>query len=144
VDPYEARVSAGDHVCKPVDRDAITNMTESLTYSTYFKKFLLVGSSGDYIDSKRRKVQGFYYSLSDDLIHWSKRKLIREVELLWTYRCGDPDPVAFPSVLDPSSKSRNFETVGRHAYLYFTRLHYKGCIGTDDRDLVRVPIAFSK
>ena len=50
----------------------------------------------------------------------------------------------YGSVLDPDSTSRNFETSGRHPYLYFTRLHYKACVQTLDRDLVRVPIQFSK
>ena len=85
---------------------------------------------------------GFYYSLSDDLIDWEPRKLIREAELTWTYRCGDSNPVMYPSVIDPQSKSRNFETVGKTAWLYFTRNHYKDCKQTSNRDLVRVPIAF--
>jgi hypothetical protein len=47
-------------------------------------------------------------------------------------------------VLDPQSKSRNFETTGRRPYLYFTRFHYSACQQTLDRDLVRVPIEFRK
>ena len=67
-----------------------------------------------------------------------------EVESRHTHRCGDPDPVAYPSVLDPGSSSRNFETTGRDAFLYFTRFNYEDCKETLDRDLVRVPIEFSK
>jgi hypothetical protein len=119
-------------------------MSPSLTYNTYFGKYLLVGVESDRDPKKRRTVSGFYYSLSDDLLNWSKRKLIREVELTSTYKCGDRDPVAYPSVLDPHSKSPSFDTTGRHAYLYFTRLHYQGCTQSQDRDLVRVPVEFSK
>ena len=61
-----------------------------------------------------------------------------------TYRCGDPEPIAYPSVLDPDSSSRNFETTGKRAYLYFTRYNYESCQETLDRDLVRVPIEFTK
>jgi hypothetical protein len=89
-------------------------------------------------------VSGIYYSLSDDLIHWTPRELIVEVESRQTYRCGDPYPVAYPSVLDPDSTSRNFETTGKRAYLYFTRFNYESCKETSDRDLVRIPIEFSK
>jgi hypothetical protein len=64
--------------------------------------------------------------------------------LIQNYRCGDPDPVYYGSLLDPDSSSPNFETSGRHAYLYFTRFHYKACRQTLDRDLLRVPIEFSK
>jgi hypothetical protein len=144
VDPYKGKVRAADHVCRPVSPEAISDMTQSLTYNTYFGKFLLVAPAADYRPRKRRKVWGFYYSLSDDLIHWDKRKLIKEAELLQSYSCGDPNPVLYPSVLDPQSKSRNFETTGRKPFLYFTRFHYSGCRETLDRDLVRVPIKFSK
>jgi hypothetical protein len=145
VDPYVVRAAASrDHLCKPVSSNEIETMSLSLTYSTYFDKYLLVGTAGKYSPRKRKTVWGFYYSLSDDLIHWTQRKLIREAEMTWTYRCGDADPVAYPSVLDPSSKSRNFETTGRRPYLYFTRFHYSSCRQTLDRDLVRVPIQLSK
>jgi hypothetical protein len=133
-----------DHLCSPVAPAAIQAMTDSLTYNTYFKKFMLVGvaaaprSTGGDLD------WGFYFSLSDDLLNWSPRKLISEVELPWTYRCGDRDPVLHPSILDPDSRSRNFLTVDRDAYLYFVRPHYQDCQVGPDRDLVRVPIRFSK
>ena len=87
---------------------------------------------------------GFFYSTSDDLIHWEPRRLIREAELTFTYECGDPNPVAYPSLLDPDSPSRNFETTGRTPWLYFTRMHYKDCKHTSNRDLVRVRVRFSK
>jgi hypothetical protein len=144
VDPYTPGFVPRDHLCEPVSLREITDMTQSLTYNTYFKKYLLVAPAGDYDGRKRRNVYGFYYSLSGDLIHWSKRKLIREAALPPTYRCGESDPVFYPSVLDPGSKSRNFRTTGRRPYLYFTRFHYKSCNQTLDRDLVRVPIEFSK
>jgi hypothetical protein len=145
VDPYKAsNAPAGNHFCTPVSFTKISSMVQSLTYNTYFDKYLLVGTAGAYDPAKRRVVRGFYYSVSDDLIHWSMRKLIREVGLLATFRCGDPDPVLYPSVLDPASGSRNFETTGRRPYLYFTRIHFSACRPTYNRDLVRVPIKFSK
>ncbi len=110
--------------------------------TTYFDKWLLVGSSQDTI--RGREVFGFFYSLSDDLRSWSHRKLIREVEMTWSFECGDSNPVSYPSVLDPRSPSRNFETSGRNPDLYFTRMHYSNCQQGLNRDLVRVPIRFSK
>jgi hypothetical protein len=145
VDAYRVRSAAsGNHLCDPVSYDEIGTMSDSLTYNTYFGKYLLVGSSTAYDASKRRVVPGFYYSLSDDLVSWSQRKLVHEAELPWTYSCGNPDPVLYPSVLDPASKSRNFETSGRRPYLYFTQFHYSSCRSNLNRDLIRVPIAFSK
>ncbi len=145
VDPYRTTASnVAEHLCQPVSPDQIADMTASLTYNSYFGKYMLVGNAGLESGPARRLVNGFYYSLSDDLIHWSARKLVKEVILPQTYRCGDQDPVYYPSVLDPTSSSQNFETVGRHAYIYFTRFHYKACAQTLDRDLIRVPVEFSK
>ncbi len=143
VDPYRERVDDADHVCEPASPDEISDMSLSLTYNTYFGKYLLVAPANQY-NNRRRLVTGFYYSLSDNLIDWSQRKLIREVVVPETYRCGDRDPLFYPSILDPTSGSRNFETSGRRPYLYFTRMHYRACQQTSDRDLVRVQIEFSK
>jgi hypothetical protein len=84
------------------------------------------------------------FSLSGDLVHWGSPRLIETTELVYTYDCGDENPVAHPAILDPASTSRNFETAGREPYLYFTRFHYQDCQQTLDRDLVRVRIRFSK
>ncbi len=144
INPYvEPDKDPQDHVCQPVSYQEIQLMVESLTFNTYLDRFLLVGTAvaqevGDKI------VSGLYYSTSDDLIHWTPRKLIMEIESRNTHECGEPDPVAYPSVLDPKSKSRNFETTGKRAYLYFTRYNYEACRETLDRDLVRAPIEFSK
>jgi hypothetical protein len=145
VDPYRTAASSGEgHLCTPVSPQQIGDMTASLTYNTYFGKYMLVGNGSIYSATQRRVVSGFYYSLSGDLVHWSARKLVEEAVVPQTYRCGDEDPVYYPSVLDPRSSSRNFETVGRQAYLYFTRFHYQACAQTQDRDLVRIPVEFSK
>lgn len=143
VNPYGASVAdPADHVCQPVAPREIGGMVESLTYNTYLKRYLLVGSSTN-TPRGDSPIPGVYFSTSDDLIHWSERRLMLPAELKHTFQCGDPNPIAYPSLLDPGSESRNFETTGRRAYLYFTRLNYSDCRLTLDRDLVRVPIEFS-
>jgi hypothetical protein len=141
-DPYSSR--SADERCAFVAREAIQDMSYSLTYNTYLEKFVLVGYAAEYDRLKRQTVWGIYFSVSDDLVHWSRRKLLKEVELQGTYRCGDSNPVQYFSVLDPESKSRSFDTVGKTAYLYFTRLNYENCELSADRDLMRFPIEFSK
>src|SRR5919109_4717195 len=111
-------------------------MTQSLTYNTHLEKFVLVGTSAFPARDSSRQVWGFYYAFSDDLIDWEGPHLLAEVELISTFRCGDRDPVLYPSLLDPASASRNFETTGRRPYLYFVRLHYERCRSTLNRDLV--------
>jgi hypothetical protein len=122
-------------------------MTGSLTYNTYFGKYLLVGiSETDGVSDTLHT--GFYYSLSDDLIHWSQRRLLMEGNFSWNYVCGQAAPVRDPSVLDPESTDRNFGTTGQSDYLYFMRFNYTFQNGTCwadlDRDLIRIPIEFTK
>jgi hypothetical protein len=73
-------------------------------------------------------------------VNWTHRKLLMEVELPWTV--DDPAQVndLYPALLDPESGSRNFETTGPTAYLYFTRNNFGHT--SLDRDLMRVPVAF--
>jgi hypothetical protein len=141
VDPYRTQGSPEQHTCTPVARSQIDRMSMSLTWNTYLHRYLLVGEAAGPSGSD---AIGIYYSVSRDLVHWSKRALFREVEAPWTFECGDRNPVTDPSVIDPSSGSRNFETSGRRPWLYFTRFHYVDCEQTLDRDLVRVPIELSK
>ncbi len=144
-DPYHGPVtSAGRHVCAPVAFNEIQSMTSSLTFNTYFDQWLLVGLSGVFDASRNEVIHGIYYSLSDDLLHWSKRKLLREKELLWTHRCGDPDPILYPSLIDPGSPSRSFDVSGRRPYLYYTQFHYADCKPGPNRDLMRVRVEFDK
>jgi hypothetical protein len=142
-DPYTSRGEEGG-VCVPVSFPEIAGMTHSLTYNTYLGKYVLVAPAGARRPGKRGVVWGFYYSTSGDLIDWTPRQLIREAVLTSQYQCGDPDPVGHPSLLDPTSASRNFETTGRRPWLYFTRFHYKRCRNVLNRDLVRVRVRFSK
>jgi hypothetical protein len=142
VNPYTSSDPPSQHVCSPIEDD-LKGMTEGLTFNTWLGQYLLVGVGSEWDPALGRDVWGFYYTTSNDLLHWSERKLIFEAVLPWTYKgCGDDDPVQYPSLLDPNSTSRNFETTGRTMYLYFVRDHYNQyCYQSLDRDLVRVPVA---
>ena len=134
VDPYTSNQAPAAHLCAPVSRQQPGDLQpNSLTYSTEARQWLLVGQA----------VGGAYFSLSPDLLHWTPPKLFLAAQITWNYQCGDPDPIAYPSVIDPKSTSRNFQTVGKTVYLYFTQFHYTDCQQTLDRDLVRVPIQIS-
>lgn len=138
VDPYGSR-SATPQLCEPVATAEISEMSESLTYNTYLERFLLVGLAGA-PGAGGELVSGAYFSLSDDLIQWTPRKPIMAVESRHSFVCGDEDPIAYPSLLDPASRSRTFATTGKRPYLYYTQFNYEGCRQTLDRDLVRVPL----
>ena len=139
--PYTSEISnPSDHICAPIDRDAIGHaLNDSITYNTYLDRYVLVGISADSLDN--REVWGFYYSFSDDLVHWTDRKLLLEMALPWTVEFPGSDiSHLYPSLLDPASPSLNFETTGKTAYLYFTRNNFGHA--SLDRDLVRVPVEF--
>jgi hypothetical protein len=137
VNPYtESGFDHAEHVCAPVSRDNIVKMSSSVTFNTFLGKFLLVGVTGLHDPDTGQLVHGVYFSLSEDLIDWSPRKLIFEAKLWWTPEIPG-DPIHYPSIIDPGDQSLNFEYSGQNVYLYFTRWHS----GTDyDRDLIRVPL----
>ena len=129
-----------------MSRNRIGTLSESLTWSTYLKKWVLVGSSEN---ADGVSGPGFYHYTSDDLVNWSPAKLLMNGELPWTYSCQDgPEQLRDPSLLDNDSESRNFETIGQRPYLYFTRFNVgfnspTSCFTSLDRDLIRIPLEFS-
>jgi hypothetical protein len=118
-------------------------MTESLTFNTELGRYLLVGIAGP-VEKGPASERGVYFSTSEDLIHWSPRRLLLRAATLHSYRCGQASPIAYPSVLDPSSIGRNFETSGRRPFLYFTKFRYRSCQKTSNRDLMRVRLSISR
>jgi hypothetical protein len=139
--PYLESINPADHVCAPVDFLSIGTITESLTYNTYLKKWMLVGNSVG--DPAFGKPPGVYYALSDDLLNWTHVELLFAAEITWVRDCVPPDPIKEASILDPSSTSRNFTTVDQTAQIFYTWYHMSGCNGTLDRDIVRIPIQFN-
>ena len=144
INPYSPRLkNPASHICTPISLQNISVLTQSLTYNTYLRKYLLVGTSVKAPAPGRQVVQGIYYSTSSDLINWSPRRRLVKVVLPPLYKCGDGRPIAYPSLLDPKSSSRNFGTTGRRPYLYFTRFNYRRCRQTLDRDLLRRRVELS-
>jgi hypothetical protein len=115
-----------------------------LVYSTYLSRYTLVAPTGGQIDG--RNTCGFAFSFSSDLIHWSEPQLLVEAKLTYcpTVTPGpgavETLPTLYPSLVDHGDTTINFERAGRSAYLYYTRFNDGGL----DRDLVRVPITFTR
>ncbi len=125
------------HILAPVNdlNDNVGTMSDNLTFNTYFNKWMLIGSSSQTINGTT--VYGFYYSLSDDLINWSFRKLIKQMPIAWAP--GSYPKVLYPSLIDPTDTSRNFSYTGREAYLYYTKQ-----LSASNRDLVRIKVRFNQ
>ncbi len=137
VDPLDDRIS---HDCaKLASNDIGASLNDSITYNTYLKRYVLIGLSADQIST--REVWGIYHSFSVDLIHWTHRKLLAQMPLPWTVKNSGTDlSILYPALLDSNSESRNFETTGKTAYVYYTRHNFGQ--GSLDRDLVRVAVEF--
>ena len=163
-DPYaDPSEPPAMHLCQPVSPWDSHFLSAQVTYNSYLGKYVLIDTSAKYRAQRESfngttqdMSPGVYYSTSSDLIHWSDRKLLMgaEVRASWrpgvdtgTGECLDDDFIAYPVLLDPASSARNFETTGARPYLYFVRTNtapQSACVGTLDRDLVRVPIRFNK
>jgi hypothetical protein len=144
VNPYtEPSATPEPHTCQPVSKDEIGPIDRSLTYNTYLNKYFVIGTDTKYDAVQQRRVRGFYYSFSDDLIHWSESQLL--VAAPQCDPAGTPGFGAYPGILDANSTDRNFNTVGQNAYMYWARFNNPPgvCANTNDRDFVRVPIRFS-
>lgn len=143
VNPYPGEPADADaHECAPVDRADIANMHQSVTFNTYIDRFVLVGLTGKWMDGER--VGGIYYSFSTDLIEWSERELLLDVRTPVEVENASDVSYLYPSLLDPDSSSRNFETTGQTPYLYYTRKNVSAGPGSLDRDLIRRPVEFEK
>ncbi len=135
INPYtETGYDPANHVAAILDYTKIEKMHSNITWNTYFNKFLLVGSA------QKGGVWGFYYSLSDDLIHWTVRKLIMEVNVNINAQSGS-DVYGYPAIVDHNDTTRNFEVTGQEVYLYYSKWPY----GQNyNRTLERIPIRFNK
>lgn len=137
IDPYrEADLTPEQHVCAPVDvsrlRWPVTSLVRAAGSGVFIALMMNSGRDG-----------GVFAATSSDLLHWSEptRILPGQGERAW--RCGEPPPLAYPSLLDPASDSANFETVGPTAMLFLTRFNPRDCRTGMDRDLIRIPVTLN-
>ncbi len=145
VDPYHDDVpNPEQHVCAPVSPIGFEG---NLVYSRYFGRYMVVYPDGP------NGITGVYYALSSDLVHWDPPKLLMGAPLAWQRACPNADRgIRVPSLLDPNSTERNYNTIGQTADLYFgesrfvddTSTNPPTCRETLDRDLVRIPIRFTR
>ena len=134
VNPYtQSGYNIADKILAPVSRVQIGKMCSSLTYNTYFGKYMVVDFTNGEVNGVT--VPGFFYALSDDLIHWSAERLILQTASTWAVGGS-----LYPSIIDHNDTTRNFEQAGQSCYLYYTKWNS----GTYDRDLVRIPVTFNK
>ncbi len=130
--PYQENASVAKNYYHSLELDIEVN---SLTYNTYLNRYLIIGSG----------TAGIYYSVSSNLIDWTKPKLIKKEINIKQWKSGNPDPVEYPSALDPNSTSRNFDTTGKRYYIYFERFNWNRYPHDDQKvDLMRFPVEITE
>lgn len=130
IDPYTTPASPERHVCAPVGLNGLRWPVTSLVRhgpTGLFIALMLDGARGG----------GVHYATSLDLLRWSNPALLLPGIGPGAWTCDDPQPLFYPSMLDPTSQDRNFETVGPSPVLFATRFNVKDCRIGMDRELVR-------
>lgn len=89
----------------------------------------------------RFKSSGFYYATSGDLKTWSAPQLLRAGDTIHNMPCNGR-VIAYPSLLDETAQSRNFQDVGDAPWLYSMTTATKDC-GTQARVLQRERLELS-
>ncbi len=83
-------------------------------------------------------LSGFYVATARDLLHWSAPRLLLAGATLYDGACRSGGLLlAYPSLLDAASPSRNFDTAGNAPDLYYDTLSAEGCAVTGRRTLLR-------
>lgn len=141
-DPYREPAADPDgHVCAPVGAGLLTGSVTSLVRHEPSGLFIALQAALRPPEPGAEPVSGVYAAVSRDLVQWSWPTLVWEVPTWGHFSCPAQQwSIGYPSLLDPSSPSRNFETVADEAYLYFTRYNLDGCAIGRDRDLARVRV----
>ena len=133
VNPYTGPDQPERHVCAPVDLPAlrwpVTSLVQHRKTGSFIALMQDTGPGG-----------GVLYATSPDLIHWSGPALLLSAVGLRAWACGDPDPIAYPSLLDDSSVDANFQGMDDTAELFATRFDKRSCQAGARRTLVRWPV----
>jgi hypothetical protein len=89
-------------------------------------------------------VDGFYYAEAKDLLNWSEPRLLLAGPTLYTNPCeAGSHIIAYPSLIDPEAKGRNFDNVGRSPDLYYAVIDVANC-ETGARRLVRQRLSIAR
>jgi len=138
IDPYPTEPSRPvDYTCFPIEFSKISNMSASITWNSYLGKYILV----DY--SSLNGVDGFYYSLSNDLLVWSDRKLLMATTGNKKYYPAMIEETILEIGGEEILGARNFEVTRRTPYLYF--VEWIDEAGENrNRNLIRKQITFNK
>ncbi len=136
-DPY-ASVPSFAAPCRPIApfAYAVGSITRYAASGTWIA-VLQAKAGGDF------PTDGFYTATSRDLLRWSAPRLLLAGRTLYNDLCASgPTIIGYPALIDDTSPSRNFDTIGDHPDLLFTTMTVTGC-QTGRRVLLRQRLTIS-
>lgn len=138
-DPYVETVDPADHLCDPVGGAALRWPVNGVVFHEPSHTWIAI-MLGRTPDAEGNEITGFHYATSPDLVNWSGPWPVQGGPTSNKRDCSSGRTFAYPSLIDPESRSRNFETVGSRAELYFSSLELQKCRMTTRRDLRSLPV----
>lgn len=133
-------VQGNTRPCLPIAPQVLRTEVRSLSYLPGPGLWLAVFHGRLQLEGDAAPVPGFYYAQSRDLLDWQPPRRIWAAPT--QARRDDATMVTnYPSLLDPESRSRNFDTLdsGR-PMLLFTVQHLRQGQGSMNRDLQYLPL----
>ena len=127
--------------CVDVGTGSLPNGVGSLGFITSKGVYIAVSQARLQLAGDAGPVSGAYYSTSPDLINWSPIKRLMALPfVLGVDSTTEAD--YYPVLIDPFSRTRNFETIDSNTpVLVYTLMHLGyNSTGTLNRDLVAVPL----
>lgn len=142
--PYAGMADPSSHVCAPVGRFRLQWPVTALVRHQPSGLFIAVMQGRPHRPDRDEPASGVYVATSSDLLNWSAPAFVLPAIDHGRFRCGGPRPLVYPSLLDPASPSRSFDTVGDTAQLYLTRFDVPDCRIHGSRSLVRIPVTITR
>lgn len=122
--------------CRTISTGRLPTEVRSLSYVTKHNVWVAIVAARQTLTGEDAvEVPGFYYSLSPDLMNWSTPRRLMPAPLRPREEQND-FILSYPSMLDPDSHSRNFDTIdGDRPVLLFTRANLVNGNGSLNRDI---------
>lgn len=110
----EMRDAAASRSCRPVSPSVLSQEVRSLSYDSRRRTWIAVIRHRLRLPGDEQPVPGFYYATSSDLLRWEGP---RRIMMAPTRARTDSttETMDYPAIIDPGSRSRNFDTVDSDA-----------------------------
>jgi hypothetical protein len=131
----DMRSAAAARSCQPVSPNVLSQEARSLTFDTRRQAWIAVIRHRLRLQGDAQPVPGFYYTTSTDLLRWEAPRRIMAAPLRARVDSAS-ELTNYPVLIDPDSRSRNFDTLDSDApVLVYTVQHLEQGRGSMNRDL---------